>query len=115
MLDSDKNLSDTVFEHYSVMLHETVDGLAVKKDGVYVDCTTGGGGHSEEILKRLTTGKLISIDQDDAAIETCKQKFEKYGERSILVKRNFSELDSILTELDISHIDGILMERNNEK
>ena len=50
MLDSDKNLSDTVFEHYSVMLHETVDGLAVKKDGVYVDCTTGGGGHSEEIL-----------------------------------------------------------------
>lgn len=98
------------FSHYSVMLNECIDGMLIKPDGTYVDCTAGGGGHSEEILKRLTTGKLISIDQDDAAIETCKQKFEKYGERSILVKRNFSELDSILTELDISHIDGILMD-----
>ena len=56
------------FSHYSVMLNECIDGLDIKPNGIYVDCTAGGGGHSEEILKRLTTGKLISIDQDDFAI-----------------------------------------------
>ncbi|MBQ8146751.1 MAG: 16S rRNA (cytosine(1402)-N(4))-methyltransferase RsmH [Clostridia bacterium] len=98
------------FSHYSVMLKECIDGMLIKPDGTYVDCTAGGGGHSEEILKHLTTGKLISIDQDDAAIETCKKRFEKYGERSILVKSNFSELDRILNELNINQIDGILMD-----
>ena len=98
------------FSHYSVMLKECIDGMLIKPDGMYVDCTAGGGGHSEEILKRLTTGKLISIDQDDAAIETCKNKFEKYGECSMVVKSNFSELDHILDELNIKQIDGILMD-----
>ena len=98
------------FSHYSVMLKECIDGMLIKPDGMYVDCTAGGGGHSEEILKRLTTGKLISIDQDDAAIETCKKKFEKYGERSIIVKSNFSELDRILEELNVNQIDGVLMD-----
>ena len=65
------------FSHYSVMLNECIDGMLIKPDGTYVDCTAGGGGHSEEILKHLTTGRLISIDQDDAAIETCKKRFEK--------------------------------------
>ena len=92
------------------MLKECIDGMLIKPDGMYVDCTAGGGGHSEEILKRLTTGKLISIDQDDAAIETCKKKFEKYGERSIIVKSNFSELDRILEELNVNQIDGVLMD-----
>ena len=98
------------FSHYSVMLNECIDGLNIKPDGIYVDCTAGGGGHSEEILKRLITGKLISIDQDDAAISTCKEKFKKYGERSIIVKNNFSELNQILNELNIVHIDGVLMD-----
>ena len=98
------------FSHYSVMLKECIDGMLIKPDGTYVDCTAGGGGHSEEILKRLTTGRLISIDQDDAAIETCKNKFEKYGECSMVVKSNFSELDHILDELNIKQIDGILMD-----
>ena len=98
------------FSHYSVMLNECIDGMLIKPDGTYVDCTAGGGGHSEEILKHLTTGRLISIDQDDAAIETCKKRFEKYGERSIIVKSNFSELDRILSELNINQIDGILMD-----
>ena len=98
------------FSHYSVMLNECIEALDIKEDGIYVDCTAGGGGHSEEILKKLTTGKLISIDQDDAALETCRLKFEKYGERSILVKSNFSELERVLNDLEIVHIDGVLMD-----
>ena len=98
------------FSHYSVMLNECIEALDIKEDGIYVDCTAGGGGHSEEILKKLTTGKLISIDQDDAALETCRLKFEKYGNRSILVKSNFSELERVLNDLEIVHIDGVLMD-----
>ena len=98
------------FSHYSVMLKECIDGLSIKPEGIYVDCTAGGGGHSEEILKRLTTGKLISIDQDDFAIETCTKRFEKYGDKSIIVKNNFSELDQILSTLSIDRIDGVLMD-----
>lgn len=98
------------FSHYSVMLNECIEGLKIKPDGIYVDCTAGGGGHSEEILKQLTKGKLISIDQDDFAIETCTKKFDKYKEKSIIVKNNFSELNQILNDLNIVHIDGILMD-----
>ena len=98
------------FSHFSVMLNECIDFLSIKPNGIYVDCTAGGGGHSEEILKRLVDGKLISIDQDDDALATCKAKFEKYGERSILVKSNFSNLASILEELNISGVDGVLMD-----
>ena len=98
------------FSHYSVMLNECIDGLDIKPNGTYIDCTAGGGGHSEEILKHLTTGKLISIDQDDFAIETCRKKFEKYAEKSIVVKRNFSELGEILKDLNIDSIDGVIMD-----
>ena len=98
------------FSHFSVMLGECIDFLAIKPNGIYVDCTAGGGGHSEEILKRLENGKLISIDQDDDALSTCKKKFEKYGERSILIKSNFSNLAPILDELHISGVDGVLMD-----
>ena len=98
------------FSHFSVMLGECIDSLDIKPDGIYVDCTAGGGGHSEEILKRLDTGKLISIDQDDDALATCRAKFEKYGTRSILVKSNFCELGRILKELNIDAVDGVLMD-----
>lgn len=98
------------FSHFSVMLGECIDSLNIKPDGIYVDCTAGGGGHSEEILKRLDTGKLISIDQDDDALATCRVKFEKYGSRSILVKSNFCELGRILKELNIDAVDGVLMD-----
>ena len=98
------------FSHFSVMLGECIDSLDIKPDGIYVDCTAGGGGHSEEILKRLDTGKLISIDQDDDALATCRAKFEKYGSRSILVKSNFCELGRILKELNIDAVDGVLMD-----
>ncbi|MBP3495470.1 MAG: 16S rRNA (cytosine(1402)-N(4))-methyltransferase RsmH [Clostridia bacterium] len=98
------------FSHYPVMLSECIEGLDIKSEGIYVDCTAGGGGHSEEILKRLTSGKLISIDQDDEALEACKKRFEKYKGKSILVKSNFSELDSVLNNLDIDHVDGVIMD-----
>ena len=98
------------FSHFPVMLNECIEGLDIKPDGIYVDGTAGGGNHSEAILKKLTTGKLISIDQDDDAIEACTKRFENYKERSILVKSNFSELGRILDELNIDHVDGVLLD-----
>ncbi|MBE6624093.1 MAG: 16S rRNA (cytosine(1402)-N(4))-methyltransferase RsmH [Ruminococcaceae bacterium] len=98
------------FSHYSVMLKECIEALDIKPNGIYVDCTAGGGGHSEAILERLDGGKLISLDQDDEAIETCKKRLSKFGERSIIVKSNFSELERVLNELEIVHIDGVLMD-----
>ncbi len=98
------------FSHYPVMLSECIEGLDIKPNGIYVDCTAGGGGHSEEILKSLENGKLISIDQDDNALDACKKRFLQYGEKSILVKSNFSELQSVLDDLKIDHIDGVIMD-----
>ena len=98
------------FSHYSVMLKECIEALDIKPNGIYVDCTAGGGGHSEEILKNLDNGMLISLDQDDAAIETCTRKFQKYGNKSVIVKSNFSELANVLSNLGIVHIDGVLMD-----
>ena len=98
------------FSHYSVMLNECIDALNINPDGIYVDCTAGGGGHSEEILKHLKNGKLISIDQDDDAIAICSEKFAKYEDRSILVKDNFSNLSNILDSLNIVKIDGVLID-----
>lgn len=99
------------FKHYSVMLCETVDGLNIKPDGIYVDCTLGGGGHSEEILKRLEalggSGKLVSIDRDPEAISAASERLEKYGDRSIICKGNFCDAPSILDSLEITKIDGV--------
>ena len=98
------------FSHYSVMLTECIEGLNIKPDGIYVDCTAGGGGHSIEILKRLKTGKLISIDQDDNALEACKKRFAGYEKCSLLVKNNFSNLEQVLNDLNINYIDGVIMD-----
>lgn len=111
MSASDNNIftEDTVFEHYSVMLCETVDGLNIKKDGVYVDCTTGGGGHSEEILKRLKNaggGRLICIDQDTDALSAASKRLEKYSDMVTFVKGNFSDADSLLLTAGVEKIDG---------
>lgn len=98
------------FEHVSVLLMETVDGLNVKPDGIYVDGTLGGGGHSEEILKRLDTGLLIGIDQDEAALAAASKRLEKYGDKFVAVHNNFSNIKEILKELDIKKIDGMMMD-----
>jgi len=102
--------SDMEFSHYSVMLNECIEALNIKPDGIYVDCTAGGGGHSEAILNRLDSGKLISLDQDSEAIEACKKRLSRFGEKSIIVKSNFSELLSVLNNLEIAHVDGVLID-----
>ena len=79
------------FSHVPVLLKETIEGLGIKENGIYVDCTAGGGGHSGEILKHLTTGKLISIDQDPDAIQTLTERFKK-NENSIIVMGNFGNM-----------------------
>ncbi len=91
------------------MLDEAVSALLPEKGGVYVDGTAGGGGHSEEILRRLPEGsKLISLDRDDRAIIHCRERLAPYGEKSLVVKSNYSELASVLDSLGIEKINGIL-------
>ncbi len=98
------------FEHISVLLEECMEGLAIKPEGVYVDCTAGGGGHSFAIANRLTTGHLISIDRDEAAIAACTARLAPVKDRVTIVKATFSQIKTILAERDIDAVDGILMD-----
>jgi 16S rRNA (cytosine1402-N4)-methyltransferase len=97
------------FKHIPVLFEETIDSLNIKPDGIYVDGTAGGGGHSEAILKRLTTGKLISIDQDPDAIKACTEKLSKYP-GSIILRGNFSSMKSLVNSVGIEAVDGVLMD-----
>ncbi|MGE7880800.1 16S rRNA (cytosine(1402)-N(4))-methyltransferase RsmH [Bacillus sp. NPDC094077] len=100
-----------MFKHVTVLLKETVDGLNIKPDGTYVDCTLGGGGHSSYLLSQLTDGgKLIAFDQDEIAIQNAKEKFSSYGEQFVTVKSNFRYLSEKLQELGITEVDGILFD-----
>ncbi|QQK07505.1 16S rRNA (cytosine(1402)-N(4))-methyltransferase RsmH [Miniphocaeibacter halophilus] len=98
------------FKHISVLLNETIDGLKIKPNGIYIDCTLGGGGHSLEIAKRLKNGRLICIDQDIEAIEAAKIKLSDFIENITFVKSNFKYFCEILDELKIDKVDGILMD-----
>ena len=96
------------FEHISVLLSETIDSLDIKKNGIYVDCTAGGGGHSKAILDRLDqNGRLIAIDQDPDAIEALAERLGSDG-RVTIVKNNFSLIKDILSDLNITEVDGVL-------
>lgn len=98
-----------MFEHTTVLLKETVDGLNIKPDGVYVDCTLGGAGHSELILSKLSEkGKLYAFDQDETAIAHAKEKLSKYGDRIKLIKSNFKYLQEELEEIGVKEVDGVL-------
>ncbi len=94
-------------KHESVLLKEAIEGLAVREDGIYVDCTLGGGGHSEAILQRLTTGKLIAFDQDDFALNFARERLKNYPQ-VIFVQANFRELKTKLNELGIASVDGVI-------
>lgn len=98
------------FKHYSVLLDECIEGLNIKPDGIYVDGTAGGGGHSFEIAKRLTTGRLIAIDQDEDAIAAAGERLKIYSDRVTIVRNNFSNLKDICGELGIEKIDGFLID-----
>ena len=96
-------------KHITVLLEESVDGLNIRPDGVYVDATLGGGGHSELICSRLgADGTLIGIDQDDFALKYAGERLEKFDCRKILVKSNFERVGEVLDELEIPEIDGIM-------
>ena len=97
------------FSHIPVLLHETIEGLAIKENGIYVDGTAGGGGHSGEILRHLTTGKLISIDQDPDAISTLLQKFNN-NENAIIIKGNFGNMKDLLELRGVRRVDGVLLD-----
>lgn len=97
------------YKHTSVLLNESIEGLNIKADGIYVDATLGGGGHTEEILKRATSGRVIGIDQDDYAIERATEKLKNY-KNFTAVKSNFQNIEEVLEELNIEKIDGILFD-----
>lgn len=106
----EKNNSATVFSHRSVLLEECMTGLAIRPDGIYIDGTAGGGGHSAVIASRLDTGRLIAIDQDEAAIEAAGKRLAPYGDRARVVRSNFCELAEVCRTLQIEAIDGLLLD-----
>lgn len=99
------------FKHKSVLLEETIEGLAVKPDGIYVDGTLGGGGHSYEICKRLSDkGRLIGIDQDEDAIAAATKRLEEFKDRVTIVRSNYCNMHQVLTNLGIEKVDGIVLD-----
>ena len=105
-----QNENTPAFSHYSVMLSECVEGLSIDPAGIYVDCTLGGGGHSLEIARRLTTGKLICIDQDDAAIRAAPARLSEVADRVIFEHDNFSNIRAILDRNGIASVNGALID-----
>ena len=100
-----------VFKHTSVLLEETVDGLNIKPDGIYVDGTLGGGGHAYEVCSRLgSKGRFIGIDQDEAAIEAAGARLSDFGERVTIVRSNYCDMKLRLQELGIDKVDGIVLD-----
>ena len=99
------------FEHTTVLLHETVDGLNVRPDGIYVDATLGGGGHASEVCRRLSgTGRLIGIDQDADAIEAAGRRLEGFGEKVTIIRSNYRDMKPELHKLGIDGVDGITLD-----
>ncbi len=97
------------FSHVPVLLSECMDGLAIRPDGIYLDGTAGGGGHSEEIVKRLTSGRLIALDQDPDAVEAASRRLAPYPQAKV-VHANFKEMEEVLESLSIEKIDGVLLD-----
>lgn len=97
-----------MFKHKSVLLNEAIESLNIKEDGLYVDCTLGGGGHSEEILKRLTTGHLYCFDQDDHAIEAATTRLQDISDHFTIINSNFVNIKTKLHELGVEKVDGVL-------
>ncbi len=99
-----------MFHHISVLLQETIEGLRIKEDGIYVDCTLGGGGHSSEILTRLTTGHLYCFDQDQKAIDAAHVRLSKISNRYTIIHSNFENIKSELNQRGVYKVDGIVFD-----
>lgn len=102
-------MEEVEFKHIPVMLNECIEGLAIKPNGIYVDGTMGGGGHSSEILKRLTTGKLIGIDKDEVALDHCKEKFQG-KDNVVFVHSDFKQFNNALNIAGVDKVDGVLLD-----
>ena len=108
---SERNMEEIKFSHVSVLLRECIENLHIKPDGIYVDCTAGGGGHSLEIAKRLGEGgRLIAIDRDEDALHAAGQRLSAYADRVTFVHSNYAMLQSVLAGLGIEKVDGVLMD-----
>jgi len=104
-------MNQTEFKHISVLLDETIEGLAIKPDGIYVDGTMGGAGHGYEVCKRLgPNGRYIGIDRDEAAIAAGRQRLSEFGDKVSIVRGNYSSTCGILKELNIENVDGIMLD-----
>ena len=98
------------FKHIPVMLNECIEGLNIKPEGIYLDGTLGGAGHSSEIVKRLTTGKLIAIDKDEQALSAAKERLKEYSDKVIYIHDDFKNAIENLDKLGIGKIDGVLLD-----
>ena len=98
------------FTHRPVLLDECIEALNIRPDGIYVDGTLGRAGHSREIAKRLTTGRLICVDRDDAALEAARDRLADWMDKVTLVHSNFDHIDTILNDLGLSGVDGMLFD-----
>ncbi len=102
-------MSELNFQHISVLLNESIEGLNIKPDGIYVDGTAGGAGHSSEIAKRLTTGRLIALDKDPDAVKTATERLAKYPCAEV-IRSDFAEIPAVLDRLGIDKVDGVLLD-----
>lgn len=103
-------MEEKTFSHVSVLLEETIEGLNIKEDGIYIDGTLGGAGHSSRIAERLTTGRLIGIDQDKDAIEAATKRLLPYKERVTVVRNNYENMPQVARDLGIEKVSGILLD-----
>ena len=98
------------FNHYSVLLTETIEQLHVKPEGIYVDGTLGGGGHAFEVCSRLTTGHFYGIDQDDAAIRAASERLAPFEDKVTILRNNYCNMRAALTAEGVEKADGILLD-----
>lgn len=103
-------MDEVQFNHYSVLLKETIEALRVKPDGTYMDGTLGGGGHAYEVCRQLTTGHFYGIDQDQAAIQAAGERLKEFGERVTILRNNYCNAKAALAEQGVTQVDGIVLD-----
>ena len=103
-------MEEIQFNHYSVLLDETIDALQIKPDGIYLDGTLGGGGHAWQVCSRLKTGRFYGIDQDEAAIKAAGERLKEFGDRVTIIRNNYCNAKMALAQLGVEQVDGIVLD-----